>query len=229
MANDNDFALGYAMGQDSGGDSKGGGFAYGSQVTNLKSRKWTHWYKHPAINYGEVSEPAKPEQITLGSRLLKKGMKGEDVKMLQQLLGRLGYELEIDGDFGSKTEEKVMAFQTDFELEVDGKYGNLSHEALMSAIADHDAGQPETESPQIPVEPAPEEETAKPTATMIEIVSKGGDVNIRTGNSAEYAKITSVKSGSRFIYVATAANGWNAVEINGQVGWVSGEYSNLVK
>lgn len=204
------------------------GFKYGSQVTKLAGRGWKHWYKHPAINYGDIAEPMKPEQITLGSRLLKKGMNGEDVKMLQQLLKQLGYELKIDGNFGSETEEKVMIFQTDFDLEVDGKYGSLSHEALMNAIADHDAGQTEPESPQTPAEPAPEEKPAKPIATVVKIVSKGGNVNIRTGNSSEYAKITSVKPGSRFIYVATAANGWNAIEINGQVGWVSGEYSDLV-
>ena len=29
-------------------------------------------------------------------------------------------------------------------------------------------------------------------------------------------------------YVATAANGWNAVVIGSRVGWVSGKYSRII-
>lgn len=31
-----------------------------------------------------------------------------------------------------------------------------------------------------------------------------------------------------FDHIATAHNGWNAIVINGQVGWVSGKYSRVV-
>ncbi|MBQ1920439.1 MAG: peptidoglycan-binding protein, partial [Selenomonas sp.] len=40
---------------------------------------------------------------SLGSRLLKNGSSGEDVKALQELLNQLGSSLEVDGQFGSKT------------------------------------------------------------------------------------------------------------------------------
>ena len=36
------------------------------------------------------------------------------------------------------------------------------------------------------------------------------------------------KAGDTFNYVATAANGWNAIEVDGQVGWVSGRYSKII-
>lgn len=70
--------------------------------------------------------------------------------------------------------------------------------------------------------------SADPDMQMIEIVSKGGSVNIRTGNDTKYAKIAAAMPGTQFPYVATAINGWNAVEIEGQIGWVSGKYSQLV-
>ena len=40
--------------------------------------------------------------------------------------------------------------------------------------------------------------------------------------------ITTVKAGMTFDHVATARNGWNAIVINGQVGWVSGKYTKVI-
>lgn len=39
--------------------------------------------------------------------------------------------------------------------------------------------------------------------------------------------ITAVVAGSEFVHVATAANGWHAVKVGSQVGWVSGKYSEI--
>lgn len=203
------------------------GFKYGSQITRLKDRKWKHWYKLPFIEYGETAE-IKPIDTTLGGRLLKLTdpiMKGSDVEMLQELLVQLGYELPkygADGEYGQETVDAVKAFQTAEGLEVDGKYGQLTHAALMDAVADHDASVPPVNEPE-------SEEPTAPAVKMIEIVSKGGNVNVRNGNGSEYARISSVKPGTRFPYVATAVNGWNAIAINGQIGWVSGEYSKIVE
>lgn len=214
------------------------GFNYGCVKTRVSSRNWTHWYKLPFIDYGEGAANVPTTEHTLGSRLLKKGMEGSDVKALQELLLQLGYDLPrygADGDFGSETEATVKAFQKDEGLEVDGKYGEKSHAALMDAVADADedgseqeggaAGAPvEPEEPDAPDEP----ESPKPLGETVVIVSNGGKVNIRYGNGTNYARITSVRPGSTYAYVATAANGWNAVAVNGKVGWVSGEYSKLI-
>lgn len=43
-----------------------------------------------------------------------------------------------------------------------------------------------------------------------------------------YRAITTVKAGMTFDHVATARNGWNAIVINAQVGWVSGKYSKVI-
>lgn len=55
------------------------------------------------------------------TRVLKKGMFGDDVKYMQSLLTKLGHSLgAIDGDFGSKTEAAVKAFQK-HNLDSEGK------------------------------------------------------------------------------------------------------------
>jgi len=63
------------------------------------------------------------------------------------------------------------------------------------------------------------------TACLIK--SSGGNVNIRTGNGTSYSRITAVAPGTTLEYVASAFNGWQAVKIGSQVGWVSGEYSEI--
>ena len=118
------------------------GFNYGCVKTRVKDRKWTHWYYLPFIDYGEGGSVKPPQtEYALGSRLLRKGTEGNDVKQLQEYLLRLGYSLPkygADGDFGAETEAAVRAFQEDERLEVDGKYGEKSHAALMDAIEAED-------------------------------------------------------------------------------------------
>ena len=47
------------------------------------------------------------------------------------------------------------------------------------------------------------------------------------GNGTEYSRITSVPDGTECEWIATAQNGWHAVKIGSQVGWVSGKYSKI--
>ena len=153
-------------------------------------------------------------------------MEGSDVRALQEALMKLGYELPdygADGEFGTETKEALMDFQKDEGLEVDGEYGEKSHAALMDALSDEEAGsgatEPEPEDPETPDEP-------KPLGTTVMIT--GGSVYVRVGNGTNYRAITTVKAGMIFDHVATARNGWNAIAVNGQVGWVSGKYSKVV-
>lgn len=62
----------------------------------------------------------------------------------------------------------------------------------------------------------------------MKIVCDNGTVNIRVGNGTEYARITAAADGTVFEHIAIAANGWHAVKVGSQVGWVSGKYSQLV-
>ena len=63
-----------------------------------------------------------------GSRILRSGSSGDDVKVLQSLLNYLpdsitGPDLVVDGDFGPKTQAAVKKFQTYFGLSSDGIVG----------------------------------------------------------------------------------------------------------
>jgi hypothetical protein len=205
------------------------GFNYGCVKTVVKERTWKHWAKLPFIDYGDtVGVEQAVESVTgytLGSRLLKNGSSGADVKALQELLNQLGASLEVDSQFGSKTEAAVMAFQKKVGIKQDGKYGDQTHAALMAAVADDDAGQ------QAMTETLPKSEQKQPvsgqTTIRVLIKSSGGKVNIRTGNGTSYSRITAVAPGTMLEYVASAFNGWQAVKIGSQVGWVSGEYSEI--
>lgn len=109
----------------------------------------------------------------------------------------------------------MRAFQTAEGLDVDGKYGEKSHAALMDALsADVEAPEP----PAQPDEDGEENDAEKPVGSHVVIVSEGGKVNIRVGNGTQYGRITQLAPGTTLNYVATAQNGWNAVEVNARVG-----------
>lgn len=55
--------------------------------------------------------------------VLKEGSKGEWVKIAQGRLVVNGYPLDVDGIFGAKTKQAVMAFQKDKGLNIDGIIG----------------------------------------------------------------------------------------------------------
>ena len=98
----------------------------------------------------------------------------------------------------------------------------------MDAVADDDEGKKDDKPEEEPAE-STEPEDPKPVGTTVVIVADGGGkVNIRVGNDTSYKRITTVPAGTTLEYVATAANGWNAVAVAGQVGWVSGKYSKVV-
>ena len=57
------------------------------------------------------------------NRVLKKGMKGEDVKWLQWAINRAGVKCDIDGSFGAKTEAALKQAQKIWGIQVDGVAG----------------------------------------------------------------------------------------------------------
>lgn len=70
---------------------------------------------------------------TLSYPLLKKGSKSEYVRILQEKLITLGYDLGnfgADGDFGKATDKAVRAFQKDNRLVIDGIVGNCTWNLL---------------------------------------------------------------------------------------------------
>lgn len=113
------------------------GFAKGIIITKLKDRPWTDWYEFPGIQYtSKANDTTSEEQLKeykLGSRTLRSGYSGTDVKELQELLVELDYETPVDGYYKDKTIAAVKAFQKDNNLAIDGLAGKKTFAALLTA------------------------------------------------------------------------------------------------
>lgn len=188
------------------------GFKFGAVYTRLNERPWLHWYEVPGYDYSETNtEQSMPD--TLGLRTLKKGCTGEDVETLQKLLIQIGYALPrygADGDYGTETVSAVAAFQQEHGLEVDGIYGKMSHAALMEAVSTNDD----------------EAEQAKLPDKWLEVT--GGTVNVRKGAGTAYSVLTVVRKGER-LRVVGEADGWHAVMIGDETGWIGPKYTKVVE
>ena len=71
----------------------------------------------------------------LGQRVLKLGMKGHDVRVLQGYLSIAGYPTDIDGSFGPDTKQSVMAFESAKGLTPDGIVSFALATELRAAVA----------------------------------------------------------------------------------------------
>ena len=73
---------------------------------------------------------------SLGDRVpVERGMRGHDIRVLQDLLGNAGYDVTVDGEFGSRTYKAVKTFETAHQLNVDGSLDATEIEALRAAAA----------------------------------------------------------------------------------------------
>lgn len=192
------------------------GVMYGVVKSKLLSRKPNFWgYMDKYFDYaGEVSAQDIADIVelnTLGSRVLRNGCEGADVKEMQAGLIRLGYDLGswgADGDFGDCTEMAVKQFQQDHELEIDGEFGPLTLTAYEAALS---AAEKPVEDPMI-----------------VEIV--GGNCYIRSEPDTNGKKLGIARKGQHHPYGGeTAQNGWNKIKLETGEGWVSGKYSRLRK
>lgn len=84
-------------------------------------------------------QPSHPVDAPAPLTTLTQGAKGEDVRLLQGSLARLGYtpgphgELHTDGVFGAGTRAALEAFQRDHHLTADGVAGPKTMEAIAQA------------------------------------------------------------------------------------------------
>ena len=94
------------------------------------------WYKSTAGSAGIVIIGPKPaaKKVTVKKptptcalSTLKRGAKGQQVKVLQKLLGGL----PVGGAFGAKTEAKVIAYQKKKKLTPDGVVGPKTWDSLL--------------------------------------------------------------------------------------------------
>lgn len=69
----------------------------------------------------------------MAKRTLSYGSSGEEVKELQKALNNMGYSLEVDGKFGTKTQNAVKSYQKNNGLSVDGIVGNNTWASLLGS------------------------------------------------------------------------------------------------
>jgi len=79
---------------------------------------------------GGRASPHPADRRTFPGVLLRNGMRGELVKLVQERLKRLRWNIDVDGVFGDDTERIVRAFQKRRALEIDGTVGRRTWSAL---------------------------------------------------------------------------------------------------
>lgn len=117
------------------------GHDYGVVRTKLESRSWSSWGRCPFIEYEGI--------------YLHRGMKGEDVRVMQEKLISLKYDLGssgADGSYGGATERGVIDFQNDNGIVPTGVYDESTRAALEKAL--------EPKQPEVVVPPVVEPEVS---------------------------------------------------------------------
>ena len=155
---------------------------------------------------GTVSAPS-PE--VLGERILRAGCAGADVKLMQEMLLKLDYDLGkwgADGDFGDCTDLALRAFQADAKVDADGECGPVTLKALKAAI-----------------EAAGEK---VPTGKTVRI--EGGNCYIRAAPNTDGKILGVAHRGDELPWQGESSdNGWQLIAYDGKNAWVSGKYGKI--
>ena len=87
------------------------GFDYGTCLTKLSARPWTHWYKHPRIKYTQTALPA-PEPAKVGKATSRYSVVWLQLALNRQLAAGYiqGTALTVDGVYGAKTARVVAEY-----------------------------------------------------------------------------------------------------------------------
>jgi peptidoglycan hydrolase-like protein with peptidoglycan-binding domain len=78
----------------------------------------------------------------LGDRVLREGMSGHDVRVLQDYLTIAGFPTSIDGDFGPITKSNVIAFQRSQNMTANGVVTVPVEKTLRAVVAKIDSDPP---------------------------------------------------------------------------------------
>jgi peptidoglycan hydrolase-like protein with peptidoglycan-binding domain len=76
----------------------------------------------------------------LGSRVLRPGMRGSDVRTLQQLLTKIGFTTPVNGKFGYNTERSVVRFERQFQVSGNGIVTKEAATELRKLVAGSSSG-----------------------------------------------------------------------------------------
>ncbi len=145
----------------------------------------------------------------LGERVIKYGCEGDDVKLMQEMLLKLGYDLGswgCDGDFGDCTDLALRAFQKAAGVSVAGECGPTTLAALEKAVAAL--------------------ENVKPVGGYVRI--SGGNCYIRTAPNTAGKILGVAHKGDVLPFGGEVSPaGWLLVQHKNQNAWVSGKYGKI--
>lgn len=148
---------------------------------------------------------ASQTEYQLGERVIVRDSVGEDVRVLQGYLVRLGYDVGkygVDGEYGKDTMRAVEAFQSDKDLPADGEYGPDTHWVLTEAL--YAMG-------DMPV--------IEPVNSGNLVVLDDDNWNVRTGPGTAYSKVGKLKPGDMVEEVQL--EGWKAIRYKDEVRFVN--------
>lgn len=76
-----------------------------------------------------------PKKMEVAKATIKKGAKGDNVKLLQQNLNYFGCGLKVDGSFGPASVAALKAWQNKYGLSADGSYGPKSYQKMLTLLS----------------------------------------------------------------------------------------------
>jgi len=79
---------------------------------------------------------------TFGQRPLQQGMRGRDVRVLQDFLTRAGFRTSVDGQFGRGTARRVRSWERRARRRVDGRVSRPDARALRATVESSSAPAP---------------------------------------------------------------------------------------
>jgi hypothetical protein len=98
------------------------------------SRRFAVFFALALLGISAVPSLADAKRRSLGSRTLVEGMRGTDVRVLQDYLSRAGFRVKVDGEFGRRTSKRVRAWESAAELPVDAKVTRPDSRRLRSEV-----------------------------------------------------------------------------------------------
>lgn len=87
------------------------------------------WKGHKSIPVETFG--GKPATVSINLPILRKGVKCSEVRTLQQLLIDNGFNIVVDGSFGTQTESSLKCYQEDNDLQVDGVCGSATWKSML--------------------------------------------------------------------------------------------------
>ena len=94
------------------------------------------------------------DAASFGSRTLREGMSGSDIRTLQRHLTTAGFPTTVDGQFGPRTERSVIKFERAEDMTVDGVVTRPDARTIRAAAREGAEEPPKDERPA----PAPSED-----------------------------------------------------------------------